>query len=433
MVKETKFYDLLGVSPDADENTLRKAYRKLSLKYHPDKNPGDEKAAEMFKNISAAYGVLSDSEKRTLYDQYGEEGLKEGRGGGRGGDPFDIFNMFFGGGGGRGGERGPRRGKDVVHQLAVTLDQFYNGVTKKLALQKTVLCTTCDGDGVKPEHSDKRDKILKCTVCRGAGVVIRQRQLGPGMIQQMQTVCDKCGGEGDKINPKYVCGGCKGNKTKKERKILEINVDKGMEEGQKITFRGEGDQEPGIEPGNVVIVLMEKEHDTYTRKGSNLIIPMEIDLVDSLCGLKRELTTLDDRIIHVNTLPGEIISHGQLKMVKGEGMPRKGDPFNKGDLIIKFSVKLPSAEWAHNNTDKLSKLEKLLPQRSIPQPSPSDDAEELYLEDYEESKQRQNQRQSRPGPRGFFSNMHQMDDSDDDDMGAGAGHPHGQNVQCQQQ
>ena len=172
MVKETKFYDLLGVSPDADENALRKAYRKLSLKYHPDKNPGDEKAAEMFKNISAAYGVLSDSEKRTLYDQYGEEGLKEGRGGGRGGDPFDIFNMFFGGGGGRGGERGPRRGKDVVHQLAVTLDQFYNGVTKKLALQKTVLCDTCDGDGVKPEHSDKRDKILKCTVCRGAGVVV---------------------------------------------------------------------------------------------------------------------------------------------------------------------------------------------------------------------------------------------------------------------
>lgn len=432
MPKETKLYDLLGVPPDADDNQLRKAYRKLSLKFHPDKNPGDEKAAEQFKQISAAYGVLSDNEKRELYDKHGEEGLKEGRGGGRGGDPFDIFNMFFGGGGG-GRERGPRRGKDVVHQLAVTLDQFYNGVTKKLALQKTVLCKVCDGEGVKPEHNDRRDKVLKCNVCRGAGVVIKQRQLGPGMIQQMQTVCDKCGGEGDKINPKYVCGVCSGNKTKKERKILEINVDKGMEEGQKITFRGEGDQEPGIEPGNVVIVLMEKEHDTYTRKGCDLIIQMEVDLVDALCGLKRELTTLDDRTIHINTLPGEIISHGQLKMVKGEGMPRKGDPFNKGDLIIKFSVKLPSSEWAHRNTEKLTQLEKLLPGPSIPKPQPSDDAEELYLEDYEESKQRQNQRQSRGprGPGGMFSNMHQMEADSDDDMAGG--HPHGQGVQCQQQ
>ena len=142
------------------------------------------------------------------------------------------------------------------------------------------------------------------------------------------------------MNHKYTCKSCTGNKTTKERKILEIHVEKGMEEGHKITFRGEGDQEPDVEPGDVVIVLIEKKHDVFQRKDQELIMEMDIDLVDALCGFKRSVNTLDDREIIVTAIPGEIIKHGDVKMIRGEGMPYRGNPFEKGNLIIKVSRKL---------------------------------------------------------------------------------------------
>ncbi len=151
MVKETKFYDLLGVKPGVSDGDLKKAYRKLALKYHPDKNP-DPAAAEKFKEISQAFEVLSNEEKRRIYDAHGEQGIKEGGGGGGGGfhSPMDIFDMFFGGGGGGGmfggGRRGPRRTKNIIHQMSVTLEEMYNGTTRKLALQKNVICPDCDGE-----------------------------------------------------------------------------------------------------------------------------------------------------------------------------------------------------------------------------------------------------------------------------------------------
>lgn len=324
MVKETGLYDLLGVSPEADDNQLKKAYRKLAMKYHPDKNK-EEGAQEKFKNISAAYEVLSDPEKRETYNTYGEQGLKEGGGrGGGSGDPFDIFNMFFGGGG-RGGfssrQRGPTKGPDVKHVLPVTLEQMYNGVTKKLSLQKKVCCRACEGEGVAPDFADRKDKILTCPDCRGQGVKMTTRSLGPGMIQQMQSACHACKAQGKSINPKYKCQVCKGAKLSKDKSILEVHVEKGMQEGTKIFFRGEGDEEPGIEPGDVVIVLQEKQHDTFERRENDLYMNMEIDLVDALCGLSRSVMTLDDRQLIVSTLSGEVIKHDDIKMIRGEGMP----------------------------------------------------------------------------------------------------------------
>jgi len=415
MVKETRFYDLLGVPPSADETQLKKAYRKLAMKWHPDKNPDDAKAQEKFKEISEAYGILSDKDKRSTYDNYGEQGLKEG-GGGRGGgfgggDPFDIFNMFFnGGGGGMGGRhRGPRKGKDVVHQQGVTLENLYNGCCKKLSLQKKVLCGKCDGSGVQPEFADRRDAIQTCATCRGQGMVIKTRQIGPGMMQQMQSVCPKCNGEGQIMNHKYTCKSCNGNKTTKERKILEIHVEKGMEEGHKITFRGEGDQEPDVEPGDVVIVLIEKKHDVFQRKDQELIMEMEIDLVDALCGFKRSVSTLDDREIIVTAIPGEVIKHGDVKMIRGEGMPYRGNPFEKGNLIIKFNVNFPTQTWA--NSVEMDKLRALLPSPTIPEAEMHDDAEEVMIEDFQPNTNRQQA----------------YDDSDDD-----GGHG-GQRVQCANQ
>jgi len=232
MVKETGLYDILCVKPNATADELKKSYRKLALKHHPDKNP-DQESADKFKQISHAYEILSDAQKREIYDKGGEQALKEG-GGGEGGfsSPMDIFDMFFGGGMGGGGGRRTRerRGKDVIHQLGVTLEDLYNGSTRKLALQKNVICDKCEGRG------GKKGAVEKCTTCKGSGHQVLINQFGAGMYQQIHATCRDCDGQGERINAKDLCKTCSGRKTVHERKILEVHIDKGMEDGQKNNF-----------------------------------------------------------------------------------------------------------------------------------------------------------------------------------------------------
>ncbi|KAI6028293.1 hypothetical protein F5J12DRAFT_804378 [Pisolithus orientalis] len=350
MVKETKYYDLLEVPVDASESDLKKAYRKKALRLHPDKG-GDP---ELFKEVTHAYEILSDSDKRRIYDSRGEAGLSE-QGGMGGMDPQDLFSQLFGGGGffGGGGSRNQvRKTKDLVHRVHVSLEDLYRGKTTKLALTRNILCSKCGGKG------GKEGAVRPCGGCGGRGVKLTLRQMGP-MIQQIQSSCDDCNGTGEVINPKDRCSQCKGKKVLPEKKILEVHIDKGMKGGQTITFRGESDQSPNAESGDVVIVVEEKPHDRFKRQENNLITELEIDLLTALGGGEVAIKHLDDRALLIRFIPGEVVKNESVKVIRGQGMPsqRHHEP---GDLYVKFIVKFPD----NIDSSKVGLLEKALPPRN---------------------------------------------------------------------
>ena len=274
-----------------------------------DKNAHNPDAAEKFKEISHAYEILSDSQKRQLYDQYGEEGLEQGGAGG-GMSAEDLFSQFFGGGSAFGGmfgggmrETGPKKARTIHHTHKVALEDIYKGKVSKLALQKSVICPKCDGRG------GKEGAVKKCMGCDGRGMKTMMRQMGP-MIQRFQTVCPDCGGEGEIIRDKDRCKGCGGKKTIVERKVLHVHVDKGVKNGHKIEFRGEGDQMPGVLPGDVQFEIEQKPHPRFQRKDDDLFYRAEIDLVTALAGGTVNVEHLDDRWLSIEIIPGEVIKPG---------------------------------------------------------------------------------------------------------------------------
>lgn len=406
----TRFYEILGVSQNASEDEIKKAYRKAAMKNHPDKGGDPEK----FKELAQAYEVLSDSQKREIYDQYGEDALKEGMGAGGGmHDPFDIFESFFGGnpfgGGGSGRGRRQRRGDDVVHPLKVSLEELYSGITKKLSLARNVICSKCSGKGSKSGAS------MKCSGCKGTGMKVSIRQLGPGMIQQMQHPCNECKGTGETISDKDRCPQCKGEKVVQEKKVIEVHVEKGMQNGRKITFPGEADEAPDTVTGDIVFVLQQKEHQKFKRKGEDLFVDHTLTLTEALCGFQFILTHLDGRQLLIKSNPGEVVKPDQFKAINDEGMPVYQRPFMRGKLYIHFIVEFPDSL----SPEQVKTLEAILPPRPISQYSDMelDECEETTLHDVnmeEEMRRKQAAQQ-------------EAYDEDEEMLGGG-----GQRVQCAQ-
>jgi len=288
------------------------------------------------------------------------EAVEQGGSGGMGDNIFDIF----GGGGSRRRANEKRKGEDVVFPLKVTLDELYNGMTKKLRLTKSVICKDCEGKGGKGVSDST------CKECRGQGIRVVIRQLGPGMIQQMQTQCDKCNGEGTVIPEKDRCKACKGVKTTKEKKTLEVFVSKGMSHNTKIPFKGEADEAPNTIPGDVIVVLQQKEHDVFKRDGPNLFMKKKLTLQEALCGFKFTIVHLDNRHLIVKSEDSTIITPGSYKAIKDEGMPNVKNPYVRGNMYIEFEIEFPKAEQLTKEAKQA--LARLLPAplpETIPPPS----------------------------------------------------------------
>lgn len=328
------YYDILSVSKGASDSQLKRAYRKLALKYHPDKVKGQDRevASKKFADINHAYEVLSDAEKRRIYDRYGEEGLKqhEGRGGG-GGGPQDIFSQFFGRGGfGFGGgdeeeEEQMPKGNDVVVGLEATLRDLYLGASFKVTRDKNV---------IKPAPGKR-----ECN-CRARVVT---RQLGPGMFQQYTTQqCEQCD------NVKY----------EREAETLTVQVEPGMRNGQEISFFEHGEPTVDGDPGDLKFVIVTAPDATFERRGSDLHHNVTISLVDALVGFTMEIEHLDG---HKVTLAASGVTRpGQVVVIKGEGMPVY-DSTHRGDLYVSYSVALPKA---------LSEEQKAAVRREFPPDTP---------------------------------------------------------------
>jgi len=383
-VNNTKFYELLGVNKDADQDTIKKAFRKMAMTHHPDKGGDPEK----FKEISKAYEILSDPEKKEIYDEQGEEGL-DGSSGGHGGGG-DIFSELFGmGGGHRGGARSKqkRKGDDVMFPLKVELADLYNGCTKKLRLTKNIICNSCAGKGGKGVQS--------CRDCKGNGVKIIIRQLGPGMIQQMQTTCNACQGQGQVIAEKDRCKKCKGQCTIKEKKTLEVFVTKGMQHGQRIVFNGEADEAPDTVPGDVIVVLQQKEHPYFSRTNMHLFMKKKISLLEALCGFEFTIGHLDGRKLLVKSGADVIYRPGDFKVIRDEGMPHPKNHFQKGSLYIEFVVEFPkNGSISLKNKQNLSKI--LPPSEKEKEPEKMEDVPQRKGSNAEDEDGEEGETSSRP-------------------------------------
>ncbi|CCD24903.1 Scj1p NDAI_0E00870 [Naumovozyma dairenensis CBS 421] len=342
------YYKILELDKDATDKDIRSAYRQLSKKYHPDKNPNDEDAHHKFIEVGQAYEILSDPEKRQRYDQFGPEGVNGQNGGGPGGagfhDPFDIFEQMFGGGGGMGGHGGNpfqqqrQRGQNVVARESTSLKNYYNGYVLKFSINLNDICDHCHGSG------SNDGKSTKCPDCQGRGVTVQVIRMGM-MTQQIQQVCGKCGGKGQII--KNPCKTCHGSKVVQKPKDFEIELPAGAPRKFVHAEHGAADKHPDYDSGDVYIEFTENDKDNmgYRRRGPHLYRTEVLNATEALYGgWERQLAFLDSsKIVTIKREPNKIIQNGETERIAGFGMPLGNGRKGFGDLFIDYVVVMPES------------------------------------------------------------------------------------------
>jgi molecular chaperone DnaJ len=356
------YYEVLGVAKGASADEIKKAYRKVAMQYHPDRNPGDKSAEEKFKEAAEAYEVLSDSDKRAQYDRFGHAGVGGGARGGGGagmnmddifsqfGDIFgdDIFGSFFGGGGGsrsRSGGRGRgARGSNLRIKLKLTYEEMAKGASRTIKVKKYVGCGTCKGSGAKDKGS-----VQNCTTCNGSGQV---RKVTNTFLGQMQTVttCPSCNGEGSVVTGK--CSACRGEGRTYADETVTLDIPAGVQEGMQLSLSGKGNAgERGGPNGDLIVLIEEEAHAQLQREGNNVVFDLHISFPDAVFGTSIEVPTIDGKAkikIPAGTQAGKIFR------LKGKGFPVVNS-YERGDQLIHVNIWTPQ----HLSSEEKAMLEKL--------------------------------------------------------------------------
>lgn len=351
MAEKRDYYEVLGVSRDVSADELKKAYRKLAVKYHPDKNPGDKTAEDKFKEIGEAYEILSDDQKRAAYDRYGHNAFSGGMGGpasgGMGGggfhDPFDIFREVFGGGGGGGGvfesffggggggrqqrRDGPQRGSDLRYGLEISLEEAAKGCEREIEYERLNSCKTCSGSGSASGGGKKT-----CRTCGGVGQVISSR----GFFQIQQT-CPDCNGSGEVISDP--CKACSGSGRSKERTKLRVKIPAGIEDGSRLRSGGNGDYgSKGGPAGDLYIVVQVRQHEIFEREGDDLHCQMPLSFTTAALGGETTVPTLDGK---ANLKVPAGTQNGTTFRLRGKGIKTLGEE-RHGDLYVHVQIAVPT-------------------------------------------------------------------------------------------
>lgn len=340
MAEKRDYYEVMGVPKNASDDEIKKAYRKLAKKYHPDLNPGDKEAEAHFKEVNEAYEVLSDKEKKARYDQFGHAGVDPNFGGGAGGSPFtgdidfgDIFNSFFGGGFGgarRSNPNAPRRGNDAEAVVNISFEEAAKGCKKNISYHKIETCPDCGGSG-----AEKGTSAASCPQCGGTGQVHVSQRTPFGVVQTSRS-CDRCGGTGRVIE--HPCKVCNGTGSTRKQRTIEVNIPAGVDNDQILNVRGQGDAgRNGGPAGDLQVYVNVRPHPIFERKGNDIWCEMPITFVQAALGAEVTVPTIDGRVsyqVREGTQPGDVFKF------KGKGIPYINGR-GRGDQYVRVVVEVP--------------------------------------------------------------------------------------------